>query len=129
MCPNAFYKNKNDYRAKLYCSVNGKPCVHSTLCLRQGRYIESSGMENCSIMLSNIKKDIPNGSSYVRFEKKGFLYIEHGDIVIKVKNTIDTKQDYVYVKKINGEYVISEKPFTEEKEKKTTRTYTKKKKQ
>ena len=88
MCPNAFYVNENEHRAVLYCSINGKNCIHSTLCLKKDKYIGANGMENCSII---------------------------GEI----------KQNYVYVKEIDGELVISLKPFKEEKEK---RTYNRKKK-
>jgi glucose/arabinose dehydrogenase len=78
-------------------------------------------------MLANQKADIPKGSSYIRFEKKGYLYVEYGDNhVVKIKNTIgEIKQNYVYVKEIDGELVVSLKPFKEEKEK---RTYNRKKK-
>ena len=128
MCPNAFYINENEHRAMLYCSINGKNCMHSTLCLKKDKYIGANGMENCSIMLANQKTEIPNGSSYIRFEKKGYLYVEYGDNrVVKIKNTIgEIKQNYVYVKEVNGEYVISLKPFKEEVKEK--RTYNRKKK-
>jgi hypothetical protein len=79
-----------------------------------------------------LKRNIPEGSCYVRFERNGYLYIEYEDNVIKIKNTLDGEkvENFVYVKKYRGEYKLSLTPFVEEpkvieavedKPKKTTR--------
>ena len=72
------------------------------------------------MLLEENKKNIPDGSYYVRFVKNGFAYVElNRDKVIKVKDTIGEITNYVYLSLQNGEYIISLTPFEEKK--KTTR--------
>jgi hypothetical protein len=64
----------------------------------------------------NIKRDIPEGSKYVRFERKGYLYVELGDDIVKIKNTLGEKVDnFVYVHEFSdGKRILSLTPFKPE---------------
>ena len=69
-------------------------------------------MESCVLIMENKRDKIPSGSNYVRFIKNGFLYIENGASVIKVKNTFGKDDiDYVYIRKTENGYEESLKPF------------------
>ena len=98
----------------------------SKFCNKQNKYIHREGADNCYMALEEQKNIIPNGSYYVRFVRKGFAYIEIGDKVIKVQDTIGNITNYVYLKEINGQYQISLTPFTETD--KPKRQYNRKKK-
>jgi hypothetical protein len=59
------------------------------------------------------KANIPNGAYYVRFVRKGYAYVEIGDKVIKIKDTVGVEH-YAYIKQnVNGEYELSLTPFVE----------------
>ena len=113
MCDYAYYDSKETFRQKIYCKHNGKICLYSKYCVKVGKFIPNDGMENCFMALEENKK-VPNGARRVRFIKKGFLYIEMDNGVIKVKSDTINEADYVYVRKTNGEYEISLTPFMEE---------------
>lgn len=113
MCDYAYYDSKETLRQKIYCKHNGKICLYSKYCVKVGKFVPSEGMENCFMALNENKK-IPNGARRVRFIKKGFLYIEMDNGVIKIKNDTINEADYVYVRKTNEEYEISLTPFVEE---------------
>lgn len=113
MCDYAYYDSKETFRQKIYCKQNGKICLYSKYCVKVGKFIPNDGMENCFMALNENKK-IPSGARRVRFIKKGFLYIEMDNGVIKVKSDTINEADYVYVRKTNGEYEISLTPFIEE---------------
>lgn len=113
MCDYAYYNPKEILRQKIYCKHNGKICLYSKYCVKVGKFVPSDGMENCFMALNENKK-IPSGARRVRFIKKGFLYIEMDNGVIKVKNNTINEVDYVYVRKTNGEYEVSLSPFVEE---------------
>ena len=113
MCDYAYYNPKETLRQKIYCKHNGKICLYSKYCVKVGKFVPSDGMENCFMALNENKK-IPSGARRVRFIKKGFLYIEMDNGVIKIKNNTINEADYVYVRKTNGEYEVSLSPFVEE---------------
>ncbi len=110
MCEFAYYDNN-----KLYCQLNKDVCLYSKFCDRQRKYIHRDGVENCYMAIEAKKKKIPQGSCYVRFIKKGFAYIEYGDKILKIKDTIGVS-NYVYVFEKDGDYQISLTPFKKEEE-------------
>ena len=114
MCKYTYYDETNS-RKPIYCKLNNKICIYSQYCVKVGRFIPKENMENCFMAIAESKKNIPNGSNYVRMIDKGYLYIEIEDRVIKVKDTIGNVKDYVYLRQINGEYQISLTPFVENK--------------
>ena len=79
MCEYAYY-NKNK---QLYCKLNDKMCLFSKYCMKQNKYIHREGADNCYMALEESKRKIPNDACYVRFVRKGFVYVEIGDKVIK----------------------------------------------
>lgn len=118
MCPYASYGYIDGYdREIILCSKSNESCPFTRYCNKVNKIIpnDRSGyrMEDCR--LSKLK-DIPKDSYRIRFERKGFLYIEKDNQVIKVKNTLKDKvEDYVYMKEdIDGTYLISTEPFKAE---------------
>jgi hypothetical protein len=93
--------------------------------VKVGRYIDKEGMENCFMALEELKKNIPNDANFVRFVDEGYIYVEVDDRVVKIKDTLGNVTNYVYLKKINGDYQISLTPFVE---KQTTKKSTRAKK-
>lgn len=132
MCKYIYYDNTETTKPKIYCKLNNKVCLYSKFCVNQNKYIPKEGMENCYMALQEEKKTIPNGSCYVRFIKKGFLYVEIGNSVVKIKDTLGTVTNYVYVRQTPNGYEIALKPFSYEivevKEETKKRTYNRKKK-
>ena len=118
MCPYAFYDEREKVRPKLYCSLNKKVCLYSKFCIKANKHIPNDGMENCFMALAEEKKDIPSGAYYVRFVRKGYLYVEINDNqVIKIKDTLGNVTNYVYIKQVGDEYQVSLTPFNEIKKK------------
>ncbi len=123
MCPYAYYKDKNEHMAHIYCKLknNGDGfCIYAKLCMKPEvqKFVPTEYMDECYIMNEEQMKKIPSDSYYVRFIRKGYLYIElDANTVIKVKNTLgDEVTNYVYLKKNKDEYIVSLKPFRKRKE-------------
>lgn len=113
MCKYAFYEEGKS-QPQIYCKLNNQVCLFSKFCVNQNRYIHREGVETCFMALFEEKKQIPSGSYYVRFIKKGFLYVElDSSRVIKIQDTLGNVTDYVYLKENNGKYEISLTPFTD----------------
>ena len=113
MCKYAFYEEGKS-QPQIYCKLNNQICLFSKFCVNQNRYIHREGVETCFMALFEEKKQIPSGSYYVRFIKKGFLYVElDSSRVIKIQDTLGNVTDYVYLKENNGKYEISLTPFTD----------------
>ena len=74
--------------------------------------------------LEENKKQIPNGSHYVRFVRKGYAYVEIDNKVVKIKDTLGNINNYVYIAVQNGQYIISLSPIDD----KPKRQYNRKKK-
>lgn len=111
-CDYAYYKEEETYYPRLYCRLNNRYCIYSKKCLKQERFIPTDNQGECYIMNMEKKKNIPSGSCYVRFEHKGYLFVEIDNThVVQIKNTLDNVKDYVYVRRINNEYEISLSPF------------------
>ncbi len=121
MCEFAYYNSD-----RLLCKITKDNCLYSKYCDRQHKYIHRDGVENCYMAIDEKRKDIPNGAYYVRFVKKGYAYIELGDKIVKVKDTIGVN-NYVYVFENNGEYEISLSPFKHEETTPTKKRATRKK--
>lgn len=112
MCQYSYYNANETDRPKLYCKLNNGRCIYAKLCMRLDKFIIQDDIAGeCYLMNEELKKNIPEGANYVRFEKKGYLYVELEDTVIKVKDTIGTPTNYVYLKKYKDEYKISLTPF------------------
>lgn len=123
MCEFAYYDNKETFRPKLYCELQkGKPCIYSRFCVRTNKFVPNDKMETCFMAIEKKKKDIPNESYYVRFVRKGYLYVEIDDKVVKVKDTIGNVNNYVYLRVKDGGYEASLTPFVEEVEVKDVET-------
>lgn len=105
------YRDENNVRQPIYCKVTKKQCIYSQYCNKVGKFIEKNGMENCFISMEEANRNIPKGAYYVRFSKKGYLYVEIDNKVVKILDTIGTVKNYVYLKDNNGEYEISLTPF------------------
>ena len=56
------------------------------------------------------KQNIPNGAFYVRFVRKGYAYVEMGNRVIKIKDTVGV-ENFAYVRQGYNGYELSLKPF------------------
>lgn len=111
-CIYSYYKEEETYYPRLYCKINGKQCIYSKKCLKQEKFIPLDNQGECYLFNMEMKKNIPNGSKYVRFEHKGYLFVELDDNhTIKIKNTLDNVKDYVYIRKVGTDYEISLSPF------------------
>ena len=113
MCKYAFYEEGKD-KPQIYCKLNNQVCLFSKFCVNQNKYIHREGAETCFMASFEEQKKIPSGSHYVRFIKKGFLYVElNPDRVIKVQDTLGNVTNYVYLRENDGKYEISLTPFVE----------------
>lgn len=127
MCEYSYYDETNS-RKPIYCNLNDRPCIYSKYCTKVGKFIPNDDMENCFMATEERNKNIPEGANYVRFTNKGKLYVEYGNRVVAVTDTIGNDPTYVYIRQVNGEYQVSATPFVaveerkEEKPKRNTRT-------
>lgn len=96
-----------EYVKENKCSITSQICPYMYYCDKIQSYRASNYMPtNCKVK-KNIA--IPNGYCRVRQERKGYLYIEYGDFVIKAKNPFDYRPLYVKVEKTeSGEYKLME---------------------
>ena len=114
-CIYSYYKKEETYYPRLYCKINGKQCMYTKKCLKQEKFIPTDNQDECYLSIMESKKNIPNGTHYVRFTHKGYLFIEIDDKrTIKVKNTLGEVGDYVYIKQVGNDYEISLSPFPTE---------------
>ena len=121
MCQYAYYDDK-EKNARLRCNLTKDICLYSKYCDRQHKYIHREGVENCYMAMNEQKKNIPSNAHFVRFVKKGYAYVEMGDKIVKIKDTLGNIGNYVYVfDNGNGEYEISLSPIEPKEKKKSTR--------
>lgn len=125
ICQYGFYKDKED-KPRLYCKLNKQFCIYSKYCGNEKRYIHTENYKECYIMDERNNKEIPQGACRVRFTLKGNMYVEIDDNHVVQIPEIKGVNNYVYVRKINGQYEAALKPFTEIKEEKKTTTRKKK---
>ena len=106
MCPYSFYKNLNG-RDYIYCLKTDGVCPFTRYCTIIGKMIPNDRkyytMEDCN--LKN-EKVLENGEYKVRFEKKGFLYVEINDSVKMFKNIFNDIPVSVKLVFVDGEYYI-----------------------
>ncbi len=119
------YSDKTNSREPIMCKLTSKSCIYSKYCTKVGRFILNDNAESCFMAIEEKTKNIPDGAYRVSFAHHGFLYVEleNGQLT-QIKDTIGTPTNYVYVKRVNGDYKISLTPF----EKTTTKRNTKTKK-
>lgn len=107
-CPYQFYEDESSYYPMLYCRVQSKPCLYRKRCDLQQKYISIDGADDCYILMEAKRKEIPNGSYFVKAKQvlpNGCyrLYVElNGNVVQYVTKTKEFNQDYVYIGE-NGE--------------------------
>lgn len=96
-CP---YCNVVNYDEIPTCNKQeGHPvCPHVRRCIEHHIWKPLAYMANCPI------KSAPTGN--VQFERHGYLYVQVGDEVIKVKNPYDYIPDNVELRKYKGNYKV-----------------------
>lgn len=115
-CSYAYYNDENKPQARIYCKITNTMCMYSRFCVNANKYLpKDKEMESCVLIMENKRDKIPHGSCYIRFIRKGFLYIEIDNNVVKIPNTLKREDiDYVYVRKVNDKYEVSLQPFAYE---------------
>ena len=112
MCQYAYY-NDREKIPQLHCKISqlsNDICLYSKFCYKQNKYIHREGVENCYMAIEHNKQNIPNGAFYVRFVRKGYAYVEMGNRVIKIKDTVGV-ENFAYVRQGYNGYELSLKPF------------------
>ncbi len=105
MCPFQYYEDESAYYPMLYCKATHKPCLYRKRCDKEQKYIPISGDDNCHILMEQTKRNIPNGSYFVKATQvlpNGTyrLYVEVGANVIEIKtNFKEFNQNYIYLDK------------------------------
>jgi len=112
-CSYAYYDDETKPQARIYCKITNTMCMYSRFCVNANKYLpKDKEMESCVLIMENKRDKIPSGSHYVRFIRKGYLYIETENGVIKVKNELGREDiEYVYLRKIGDKYEVSTLPF------------------
>ena len=115
-CSYAYYIDEGKPQARIYCKITNTMCMYSRFCVNANKYLpKDKEMESCVLIMDNKRDKIPHGSCYIRFIRRGYLYVEIDNKVVKIPNTLKREDiDYVYVRKLNDKYEISLTPFTYE---------------
>lgn len=94
-----------EYVKENLCTIIQAPCPYVYFCNKVNDWRPNKAMpKNCKIKL---QQETPKGYYRVRQERKGYLYVEVGDITIKALNPFDYVPTFVKVTKLkNGEYRI-----------------------
>ena len=89
-----------DYEQTPTCKKKGGgiTCPHVRRCVEHHMWRQLPYMANCPI------RTMQNGN--VRFERHGYLYVEHDGQVIKVQNPYDYIPDNVKTRKYKGNYKV-----------------------
>ena len=112
MCEYQYYNENEDYYPRLYCKIKSGLCMYSKRCDKEQKYVALENQKECYIYNMEKLKEIPQDSNYIRFEKRGFLYVEYGEDVIKIPNTFgELNQDYLYLRKTDKGFEASLTPF------------------
>lgn len=112
MCQYAYY-NDREKIPQLHCKISqlsNDICLYSKFCYKQNKYIHREGVENCYMAIEHDKKKIPNGAYFVRCVREGYAYVEMGNRVVKIKDTIGV-DNFAYVRQTYNGYELSLKPF------------------
>lgn len=93
------------YNSYCRCTKTNDICLYTYKCVKEKRNRPTPQMQNCKF-----RKDdsIPKDEYRVRFEDKGYLYVEVGNKIKKIKNTFDYTPDSVKLDE-NGELVVKKK--------------------
>lgn len=96
-----------EYTNKNTCLLTHEVCPWRYLCPKTGEWKDNNYMpENCKVKQRFV---VPDGYSRVVEERKGWLYVDLGDMMIRVKNPFDHTPLYVRVRKMkSGEYKLRE---------------------
>lgn len=85
------------------CSIINSQCPYMYFCTKRNAWRNTKYMtDNC-----NIKKKamVPKGYYRVRFERRGYLYVDFGDKTVAIKNPFEDVPEFVKVSKLkNGTY-------------------------
>lgn len=101
MCPYSEYREDNRI---LYCTKINDVCAYSYFCNKIGKCKNTDRYIICPELN---KREVSIGMNLVRFERKGFLYIEVGDQVIVMPNPYDYVPTEVKIyKDRDGNYKI-----------------------
>lgn len=107
-CSYSYYgENKQSNRPYLYCSIDNMICPLVRFCQVESRIINTDGHLNCNKRVEEVEK-MPNGKYRVKFNDRGFLYVEIKDInqTRKIKNPFDSIPKFVDLVEIDNEYYI-----------------------
>ena len=127
LCRYAFYKEDEKYYPHLYCQIDNKFCHYVKRCEKVEKFIpiKDDIWEECGKYIMEKRKDIPDGAYFVqtsRPNRQGYLYLYvlmEDDKIEKILTKLtEIKQDYIYLRKIDGVYETSLEPFKEEKKEK-----------
>lgn len=96
-----------EYRKENICNLTNLICPWSYWCGAISDYKERESYKTYCGILKKEENKVPDGYYKVEFEKRGFLYIEFNDSIIKVKNPFDEVPKFVKVKKTKTSYKLS----------------------
>lgn len=117
MCEYNYYKDGENYYPRLYCNIDDIYCIYSYRCAKHEKFLPMNNQEECYKYNMAKRENIPSGSKYIEFERRGFLYVEiDNNHVAKIPNTLgEFDQNYLYIKDGIDGYEISLVPFIEKK--------------
>lgn len=93
------------YRDGNHCKKTGDICPWSQWCGKINAYKERPGAEQYCKFLK--KEETPDGYYKVEFERRGYLYINFKNDIIKVLNPFDDIPNFVKVRKFKSTYKLS----------------------
>lgn len=85
------------------CSLTKSQCPFMYYCPKRNAWRNTCYMtSNCNVKR---KAEAPKGYCRVRFERKGYLYVDLGEKTVAIKNPFEDVPDFVKVTKLkNGNY-------------------------
>jgi hypothetical protein len=115
-CDYQYYKESETYYPYIYCKLDDKRCLYSKRCELKQRFIPLGNENECYKYNEQLRKNIPTGSYYViskRQNKHGtfYIYVECNGENKRFEYNKDIEQNYVYIKNVDNEFVISTTPF------------------
>lgn len=122
MCQFTFYKDeeKGTYYPQLYCHITNRFCLYRKKCIKESKYIliDGDSWKDCYIMNDyladkKIPKDAYRVLSYnVRKNGKVYLYVKlNNDTTIKVESPNNEILEYVYLDKVDDDYIAYSEPI------------------
>ena len=89
------------YDALCKCRITNDVCLFARRCSIKKTWIPLENMGKCPIRLNKEKGN-------VRFEKKGYLYVDTDEGIIKLKNPYNYVPNNVDIVKSDGQWMINE---------------------